>query len=68
MDKKNNDTFHSDDINCCPICSSDEFLLSEDHDLIICVDCGPIPIKNENSLTLMTQRDSHHFKSMTTLH
>lgn len=70
MKKNNNDTFLYEDseISCCPICSSDEFLLSEDQDVLICVECGPVPIKSKNSLTLTSNSEVPFLKSASTLH
>lgn len=70
MDKAINDSFPAPDmeISCCPICSNDEFLLSEDHGLIICIDCGPVSINSKSNHTLMNQFDNYRFKSITILH
>ncbi|SJN19779.1 hypothetical protein FM109_02635 [Vibrio casei] len=38
------------DIFCCPICSSDEFLLSSDQKEIICVDCGVVTLEPKSRI------------------
>ncbi len=70
MKKNNNDTFLYEDseISCCPICSSDEFLLSEDQDVLICVECGPVPINSKNRLTITNNSEAPLLKSISTLH
>lgn len=46
MDEQKQNTTPSDDIEicCCPICSSEEFLLSENNDMLICIHCGKVPL------------------------
>ncbi len=70
MKKNNNDTslYEDSEISCCPICSSDEFLLSEDQDVLICVECGPVPIEIKNRLPKTTNLEVHLIKSVPTLH
>ncbi len=34
-------------IDCCPICASEEFLLADDASLLICIECGPIPLNGK---------------------
>lgn len=70
MNKKVKDTFPNNDteISCCPLCSSDEFLLSETRDVLICVDCGPVPIKNENSPSITSKLKINPISSTSILH
>ncbi|WP_141706016.1 hypothetical protein [Vibrio rumoiensis] len=36
------------DICNCPICASEEFLLSSDGDDLLCIECGVVPLKSES--------------------
>ncbi|MBD1576473.1 MULTISPECIES: hypothetical protein [Vibrio] len=38
------------DICCCPLCSSEEFLLSEYGEELICIDCGPVSLNTDARL------------------
>ena len=53
---KPSSTFESDlEISYCPVCSSDEFLLSEDGKEIICVDCGVVTLESKSRIHRMSQ-------------
>ncbi|WP_105902044.1 hypothetical protein [Vibrio gangliei] len=54
MDEKKQNKTPSDDfeICCCPICSSEEFLLSEKQDVLICIHCGPVHLPIQNSVSV----------------
>lgn len=50
------------DTFCCPLCSSEEFLLSESGDELVCIDCGLVPLNTDTKfLTSTRQFQCHKF-------
>lgn len=48
------------DICCCPLCSSEEFLLSENEDELVCIDCGLVPLNTDTKYLTSTSQFQYH--------